>query len=319
MCPYFVSEGRQLLRTSTKYGTTTLTCRCAKRGILTIASRCQLIRNQVSVQVAIIVPTLNAGRTLRRCLESLRLQSEHVYIVVVDAGSTDDTLLIASEFADCLVHSKDKGFSSQRNQGAEHSVAAVIGFIDADMVLEEEVVKEVLGQISDGAVGVVVPEVSFGSTFWARVRAFERSFYRGPQSPEAARFFRRDSFVRAGGYDERLSSMEDFAMDRSVRALGIIGNTQALIRHDEGALSYTNACRKKAGYASGMASYFRIYGKRQLGEFLFARDYIRYPFKLMKQPLLGGGVIVLKVGETFAVLTSLLRDYRERYRHESSM
>jgi arabinofuranan 3-O-arabinosyltransferase len=180
------------------------------------------------------------------------------------------------------------------------------------MILEEGVVSNVMDQISSGAVGVVVPEISFGSTYWARVRAYERSFYVGVDSPEAARFFVRDLFIQSGGYDERLSAVEDFAMDRAIRALGPIGRTESIIRHDEGELRFLAACRKKAGYASGMSNYVRIYGWNQLKGFLFGRSYFRRPWILMKDPLLGMGVIALKFGETFAVSTKILRDAQKK-------
>lgn len=259
-----------------------------------------------SMDVEIVVPTLNADRTLRRCLESLRAQSTPVRVIVVDGGSSDDTVSIAREMADQVLDSEHKGFSVQRNIGATGSKADLIGFVDADMVLEKDVVNEVIELVSGGVVGVVVPEVSFGTTYWARVRAYERSFYEGVNSPEAARFFVRDMFVEAGGYDERLSSMEDFAMDRAIRALGSIERTSSIIRHDEGELRFISACRKKARYAVGMASYSRIYGRNQLGSFLLGRSYLRNPLKLMRRPLLGVGVLALKSGEIVAVSIQLL-------------
>ena len=267
---------------------------------------------QEVINVDIIVPTLNAGRTLRRCLESLRSQSMPVQVIIVDGGSSDDTLNIARELADRVLKSERRGFSCQRNLGAAGSRSDVLGFIDADMVLEDLVAEEVLGLISNGAAGVVVPEVSFGSTYWARVRAYERSFYEGVESPEAARFIVNEKFVQAGGYDERLTSMEDFALDRAIRKLGPIARTDSKIRHDEGALSFISACRKKARYATGMVSYSRIYGRREFASFVLVRGYLRYPFRLMRKPLLGMGVIALKSGEAIAVSTQLLLEFQSK-------
>ncbi len=120
-----------------------------------------------------------------------------------------------------------------------------------------------------------------------------------------------DVFLAVGGYDERLSSMEDFAMDRSARKFGSIARTASLIRHDEGDLHFMNACRKKARYAAGMATFARLYGRRQLGGFLVGRSYLRLPLQLMKKPTLGAGVIVLKTGEAVAVGLQLVRDRRK--------
>lgn len=256
--------------------------------------------------VQIIVPTLNAGRTLQRCLESLRSQTAPVMVTVVDGGSRDDSLNIAMAWADRVLICDHQGFSVQRNMGVAGTAGDVLGFVDADMVLEETVIEDVLKLMAEGAIGVVVPEVSFGSTYWASVRKYERSFYEGESSPEAARFFVREKFLQSGGYDERLSSMEDFALDRTVRALGPIGRTTSIIKHDEGELRYLDACRKKARYANGMMSYSRLYGQGSLRSFLFQRSYLRAPFKLMRRPTLGLGVIALKCGESVAVSLKLL-------------
>ena len=256
----------------------------------------------------IVIPTLNAGRTLQSCLASIVEQSEQTHVIVVDGGSRDDTIAIATDFQVQLVHSERKGFSVKRNLGAKHSAADIVAFIDADMVLGSTVISEASEILArDEFVGVVVPEISFGTTYWANVRSFERSFHSTEQSPEAARIFLKNVFDRVGGYDERLSAMEDFALDRAARKVGEIARTNATILHDEGDLHYFQACKKKANYATGILTYSQIYGRSELANFLLHRDYFRTPYRLLRRPLLGVGVAALKFGETVAVLSRLFR------------
>ena len=53
----------------------------------------------VNNRVSVIIPTMNSGRTLYKCLESIRSQSyEDIEIIVIDGHSSDNTTEIASKF-----------------------------------------------------------------------------------------------------------------------------------------------------------------------------------------------------------------------------
>jgi len=61
--------------------------------------------------VSFIIPTLNAGKLLRGCLDSIKSQEypqNKVEIMVVDGGSTDDTLELAKQFNCRIVHNPRK-------------------------------------------------------------------------------------------------------------------------------------------------------------------------------------------------------------------
>jgi hypothetical protein len=84
--------------------------------------------------------------------------------------------------------------------------------------------------------------------------------------------------------------------------------------HDEGALSYLAACRKKAGYASGIAAFRRKHGGQVMTSHL-GRPYFEHPSLLLAQPSLGLGVLALKGGEAAAVAGRLLLDKARRPGH----
>ena len=50
------------------------------------------------MRVSVIIPTLNAGRWLKRQLDALVNQTVAAEIIVVDSGSTDDTVSIAKGY-----------------------------------------------------------------------------------------------------------------------------------------------------------------------------------------------------------------------------
>jgi len=90
-------------------------------------------------RVSVIVPALNAAGTLERCLDSLLAQDlREIEVLVVDDGSTDDTLSIAGRYAalDPRVRvsglGQNRGVSEARNCALSMARGAYVGFCDAD-------------------------------------------------------------------------------------------------------------------------------------------------------------------------------------------
>ena len=78
-------------------------------------------------RASVVVRTLNSAPTLRACLESLRGQTIEPEIVVVDSGSTDDTLAIAARLANRTIRIAPGSFSygGALNRGAAVAAASV--------------------------------------------------------------------------------------------------------------------------------------------------------------------------------------------------
>jgi glycosyltransferase involved in cell wall biosynthesis len=254
-----------------------------------------------TTEVTVVVPTRNSGRTLERCLRSLREQTQACALVVVDNFSTDDTAAIALSLADRFIAAGPER-SAQRNVGARAIPAPIVGFIDSDMYVEPSVVADAVISIDGGAVAVIVPERTIGEGYWSSVRAFERSFYNGHNSVEAARFYRSDVFDRLGGFDEDLTGPEDWDLTIRARVTGPVVRTPGWIEHDEGRVEYLGACRRKAYYAEGLLRFGRKHGIAALAR-AGDRPYLRHPARIANR--LGVGLVALKVGETAALSIAL--------------
>ena len=78
--------------------------------------------------ISIVVPVCNAGRTLKRCVDSLVSQTfADIEILLVNNGSVDDSLVKCRELSSSdtrikVVDHIEKGVSSARNRGIEESV-----------------------------------------------------------------------------------------------------------------------------------------------------------------------------------------------------
>ncbi|HEY9447807.1 MAG TPA: glycosyltransferase family 2 protein [Burkholderiales bacterium] len=104
------------------------------------------------MQVSAIIITKDAGATLRRCLESLRWTDE---IIVVDSGSTDDTVEIARTLG-ARVHSTPDwpGYGPQKNRALEAASGEWVLSIDADEWLPQDAQDEIRRVIAASAAHV---------------------------------------------------------------------------------------------------------------------------------------------------------------------
>lgn len=97
-----------------------------------------------SILVSIIVPAYNTAEYIHRAIESsLRQTHKNVEIVIVDDGSTDDTLKIVQEYTarDNRVRvftQKNGGVSSARNHGIREAKGEFLIFLDSDDWLEDD-------------------------------------------------------------------------------------------------------------------------------------------------------------------------------------
>lgn len=88
-------------------------------------------------RISIIIPAYNEERYLARCLDSVALQAEHPFeVLVIDNNSTDRTAEIAGRYSFVkVVTEKKQGRVYARNAGFEAAGGDVLARIDADAVL----------------------------------------------------------------------------------------------------------------------------------------------------------------------------------------
>ncbi len=96
-------------------------------------------RNDSLPRISILIPTLNAARTLEPCLASIRMQNyprNLLEIVIADAGSTDSTLEIARKFAvDQIVPNPLKTGEAGKTAAAKTATGELFALIDSDNIL----------------------------------------------------------------------------------------------------------------------------------------------------------------------------------------
>jgi len=102
--------------------------------------------------ISVIVPTLNETANLPVTLRQLAERTD-VELIVVDGGSTDETVALAREFTPYVFVSQP-GAAHQMNMGARHATGDILLFLHADTFLLAGALDEMKRRIiGDGAVG----------------------------------------------------------------------------------------------------------------------------------------------------------------------
>lgn len=100
--------------------------------------------------VSVVIPIYNVERYLRRCLDSIIQQTyQELEIILIDDGSTDQSLAICREYAQAdfrikVIHKTNGGLSSARNAGIDQAAGEYIAFVDSDDYVHVDFIAELL-------------------------------------------------------------------------------------------------------------------------------------------------------------------------------
>ena len=205
-----------------------------------------------------VITTRNEAANIATCIHAFDAVRADVELIVVDNNSTDETKAIAASLG-AIVLDKGPERSAQRNLGWRTATAEWVVILDADMILPEPTIREILS-IARGTTAVAraywIPEVRTGAGLRVKARNFERSFYDGT-CIDALRLFHKSVLEATGGYDETLiAGPEDWELDIRILATGApcAVLTQHLI-HNEKRLTFKRMLEKKAYYTKSFAAY----------------------------------------------------------------
>lgn len=227
------------------------------------------------MKLSVVITTRNEAANIANCIHAFDAVRDEVEVIVVDNASTDDTKKIAADLGATVL---DKGPErcAQRNLGWQMAKAEWVIVLDADMILPQETIKEMLGiagrgqdlgrKTEDGRPGLAskvssplaywIPEIRTGSGIRVKARNFERSFYDGT-CIDALRLFHKSILEKTGGYDESLiAGGEDWELDIRILETGakcaILKNH---LVHNEKQLTLKRMLEKKAYYSKSMTAY----------------------------------------------------------------
>ncbi len=207
--------------------------------------------------ISIIIPVYNSEGTVENCLDSLLNQSYNgeYEIIVVNDGSTDNTVGIVERYPVKLLAQQHRGPATARNLGAKETKGDLLLFIDSDCVADSNWVQEMTKPFENSdVVGVQGSYRSKQFEIVARFAQYEiEERYEKMGKNRYIDFigsysagYRRDIFLNAGGFDENfpIASGEDADLSFRLSSEGykMVFNPNAIVyhKHPDSLFEYLN-------------------------------------------------------------------------------
>ncbi|WP_431133839.1 TIGR04283 family arsenosugar biosynthesis glycosyltransferase [Psychroserpens mesophilus] len=180
-------------------------------------------------RVSVIIPTLNEAQTIGDLIRYLVNNSalpEQLEIIVVDGGSTDNTIPIVNNVSSSIVewspktincaelnitllHS-EKGRAKQMNLGAKNASGNILYFLHADSFPPQNFDGFIINEIESGNQAGCFRMQFDSNHWWLRLASWLTQFsWRACRGGDQSQFILRKLFDDIGGFDERYIIYED--------------------------------------------------------------------------------------------------------------
>ncbi len=199
------------------------------------------------MKLSIIIPVKNDAKGLEACLRSIKraaIDSIEYEQLVVDNGSTDNSVEVANKYGAHVTMAPDVTISTLRNLAAKQAKGDVLAFIDADCSVGPNWFESIQRHIDNsevvcfGCPPTIPDNATWVQSCWYQVRrkispdqpAFEIEWLESMNM-----FVRRDAFQAVEGFDESMITCEDYDLCIRLKEQGNIlcDNRIIAIHHGE--------------------------------------------------------------------------------------
>lgn len=209
--------------------------------------------------VSVLIPTLNSGKTLEKCLDSTINQTyKNIEIILIDGGSDDSTIAIANNYNCKIFILKGEERSKSLNFGFNKSGGKYIYRLDSDCLPSSSLIEEAVYKCEIEKYDAVAifwsPDPSI--SFWSKVRKLEKGCYKYDLTYNGVKFLNRPIYKNVGGFNENLVAGEDYDFNDKVKLTGCkIGIAESEELHIGEPKTLKDIAQKQFYYGTTISNY----------------------------------------------------------------
>ena len=118
------------------------------------------------MKISIIIPAYNAAKYIKRCIISLLNQTyKNIEIIVVNDGSTDNTLDILKNYDIKVINQENLGVSCARNNGLKNCSGDYITFVDSDDYVDKNYIEDIVNILNKYKYDIIETPLLFEAYF----------------------------------------------------------------------------------------------------------------------------------------------------------
>lgn len=174
-------------------------------------------------KISLITVAFNAQNTIDRCIRSVLGQKfNNIEYIVIDGGSTDNTVHIIDKYRDKIafyVSEPDNGIYDAMNKGIALATGDVIGTLNADdYMADDEILNDVASAFAEQETNIVYGDLDYVDLNGKIIRKWRSGKYKsgmfnfGWMPPHPTFYCRRQLFEQLGNYSQDYGSAADYEL-----------------------------------------------------------------------------------------------------------
>jgi len=259
-------------------------------------------------KISVIIPAFNEEKVIKKTIESIiETQYPRKEIIIVDDGSTDNTLDIAKHFKDEIIvlHKENGGKASALNYGLVYAKGEIVVVVDADTIIGRSSLKEIVkGFEVNEHVAAVAGNIKVRNRvnwitkcqaleYLIGIQIIRRAFDRFGSIliiPGALGAFRKSCIYGTGAYGKE-TLVEDFDQTIKLLKAGLItqGSVKA-VAYTEAPTTFTDFAKQRKRWYRGNIQVFQRHSDALINPRFGYLQKLSLPFLFMSiivSPIIG--------------------------------